>query len=106
MSAKTGIGASVMRIEDLPLVTGKGCFAADVSFPHQLHMRLVRSAHAHGRIRSVDVSQAAALPGVYAVWTADDVADISPIDFREGPIEKLAPYRQPILARDRVRYVG
>ena len=106
MSAKTGIGASVMRIEDLPLVTGKGCFAADVSFPHQLHMRLVRSAHAHGRIHSVDVSQAAALPGVYAVWTADDVADISPIDFREGPIEKLAPYRQPILARDRVRYVG
>jgi carbon-monoxide dehydrogenase large subunit/6-hydroxypseudooxynicotine dehydrogenase subunit gamma len=106
MSAKTGIGASVTRIEDLPLVTGKGCFAADVSFPHQLHMRLARSAHAHGRIRSVDVSQAAALPGVYAVWTADDVADISPIDFREGPIEKLAPYRQPILARDRVRYVG
>jgi carbon-monoxide dehydrogenase large subunit/6-hydroxypseudooxynicotine dehydrogenase subunit gamma len=106
MSAKTGIGASVARIEDLPLVTGKGCFAADVSFPHQLHMRLARSAHAHGRIRSVEVSQAAALPGVYAVWTAADVADISPIDFREGPIEKLAPYRQPILARDRVRYVG
>jgi carbon-monoxide dehydrogenase large subunit/6-hydroxypseudooxynicotine dehydrogenase subunit gamma len=106
MSAKTGIGASVTRIEDLPLVTGKGCFAADVSFPYQLHMRLARSAHAHGRIRSVEVSQAAALPGVSAVWLADDVSDISPIDFREGPIEKLAPYRQPILARDRVRYVG
>src|SRR5216683_3807405 len=103
---KTGIGASVTRIEDTPLVTGKGRFAADVSFPHQLHMRLVRSSHAHGRIRSIDVSQAAALPGVYVVWTADDVADISLIDFREGPIEKLAPYRQPILARDRVRYVG
>jgi aerobic carbon-monoxide dehydrogenase large subunit len=102
----TGIGASVTRIEDWPLVTGKGRYAADVSFPHQLHMRLARSAHAHGRIRSLDVSQAAALAGVYAVWTAADVADVPLIDFREGPIEKLAPYRQPILARDRVRYVG
>jgi aerobic carbon-monoxide dehydrogenase large subunit len=103
---KSVVGTSMPRIEDLPLVMGKGRFAADVSFPHQLHMRLVRSSRAHGRIHSVDVSQAAALRGVHAVWTAGDVADISPIDFREGPIEKLAPYRQPILARDRVRYVG
>lgn len=103
---KTGIGASVTRLEDLPLVTGAGRFAADVSFPHQLHMRLMRSAHAHGRIRSLDVSQAAALRGVFAVWTAADVADVPLIEYREGPIEKLAPYRQPILARDRVRYVG
>jgi aerobic carbon-monoxide dehydrogenase large subunit len=105
-SRKSVVGASVPRIEDLPLVTGKGRFAADVSFPHQLHMRLVRSPLAHGWIRSVDILQAVALRGVHAVWTADDVADITPIDFREGPIEKLAPYRQPILARDRVRYVG
>jgi len=103
---KTGIGASVTRLEDLPLVTGKGRFAADVSFPHQLHMRLARSSHAHGRIRAIDVSQAAALSGVFAVWTAADVADVPLIDFREGPIEKLAPYRQPVLARERVRYVG
>jgi carbon-monoxide dehydrogenase large subunit/6-hydroxypseudooxynicotine dehydrogenase subunit gamma len=105
-SGKRVVGVSVPRIEDLPLVTGKGRFAADVSFPHQLHMRLARSSLAHGRIRSVDVSQAAALHGVHAVWTVDDVADISPIEFREGPIEKLAPYRQPILARGLVRYVG
>ena len=46
------------------------------------------------------------LPGVVAVWTADDIADVPPIDFREGPIEKLAPYRQPVLAQHKVRYVG
>jgi carbon-monoxide dehydrogenase large subunit len=100
------IGLSVERLEDLPLVTGRGCFAGDVSFPHQLHMRVVRSSHAHGRLKSVDIAAARALPGVIAVWTADDIADLSPIDFREGPNEKLAPFRQPVLARDYVRYVG
>ena len=44
--------------------------------------------------------------GVVAVWTADDIADVPPIDFREGRIEKLEPYRQPVLATGRVRFVG
>ncbi len=100
------VGKSVSRLEDRPLVSGQGAYVADISFPHQLHMRLVRSAVAHGRIVSVDASAARALPGVVAVWTAADVADIPPIDFRLSRIEGLAPYRQPILARDRVRYVG
>src|SRR5262249_58296678 len=96
--AKKWIGQPVERLEDPPLVTGRGRFAADISFPHQLHMRIARSNHAHGRIVSVDVSAARALPGVVAVWTAADIAGIGPIDFREGRIEKLEPYRQPILA--------
>src|SRR4029079_883872 len=66
----------------------------------------VRSAHAHGRILSIDTRAALALPGVVAVWTSADVADVSPIDFRLTRIEGLAPYRQPILSRQRVRYVG
>src|SRR6516225_3784521 len=74
------VGRSVTRLEDRPLVTGRGAFAADVAFPHMLHMRVVRSGHAHGHI--------------------------TPIDFRLTRIEGLAPYRQPILARQRVRYVG
>ena len=49
---------------------------------------------------------ARALPGVFAVWTAADVADVPPIDFREGSIAALDPYRQPILANGIVRYVG
>jgi carbon-monoxide dehydrogenase large subunit/6-hydroxypseudooxynicotine dehydrogenase subunit gamma len=87
-------------------VTGRGRFAADVGFPHMLHMRVVRSGYAHGRITSIDSSEALALPGVVAVWTSADVADIPPIDFRLTRIEGLAPYRQPILAKERVRYVG
>ncbi len=100
------IGQSVERLEDPPLVTGRGRFAADINFPRQLHMRMVRSNHAHGKIISVDASAARALPGVVAVWTAQDIADVPPVDFREGPIEKLAPYRQPVLATGTVRYVG
>ena len=69
-------------------------------------MRIVRSANAHGVLKNVDVAEAKALRGVVAVWTASDIADLPPIDFREGPIEKLAPFRQPVLARDYVRYVG
>ncbi len=100
------VGRSVTRLEDRPLVTGRGRFAADISFAHQLHMRVVRSAHAHGRIVAIDTGAARATPGVVAVWTAADVAAIPPIDFRLTRIDGLEPYRQPILATDRVRYVG
>ena len=100
------IGQSVERLEDPPLVTGRGTFAGDINFPHQLHMRIARSAHAHGRIASIDTAAARALPGVFAVWTAADIAEVPPIDFREGSIPALDPYRQPVLATDRVRYVG
>src|SRR5258708_19558525 len=99
------VGKSVPRLEDRPLVTGRGSYAADISFPHQLHMRLVRSAVAHGRIVSIEADDARALPGVVAVWTSADVAGIPPIDFRLSRIEGLAAYRQPILARDRVPYL-
>jgi carbon-monoxide dehydrogenase large subunit len=100
------IGRSVTRLEDWPLVTGQGRFAADISFAHQLHMRVVRSVHAHGRIRAIDAAAARAMPGVTAVWTTSDVVDVPPIDFRLTRIEGLDPYRQPILAAEAVRYVG
>src|SRR5690348_10347625 len=100
------IGQSVTRLEDPPLVTGRGRFVADISFPHQLHMRVVRSASAHGRIVSIDTTEAKTAPGVHAVWTAADIPEVPPIDFREGRIERLEPYRQPVLAQKLVRYVG
>ena len=100
------LGHPVPRIEDRPLVTGHGLYAGDVSFPHQLHMRIVRSAHAHARIVAIDTVAARALPGVVAVWTVADIADLPPIDFRDPSAEALKPYRQPVLARGRVRYVG
>ena len=106
LTAPPYIGRSIQRLEDPPLVRGEGRFAADVSFPHQLHMRVVRSQIAHGIIRAIDTAPALSHPGVVAVWTHADVADIPPIDFRLTAVPGLAPYRQTILADRRVRYVG
>jgi aerobic carbon-monoxide dehydrogenase large subunit len=100
------LGRSVPRLEDRPLVSGRGRFVGDISFPHQLHMRVVRSPYAHAVLRAVDTSAAAAASGVVAVWVAADIADLPPIDFRDPANEGLRPYRQPLLARERLRYVG
>ncbi|MGA8998342.1 MAG: xanthine dehydrogenase family protein molybdopterin-binding subunit, partial [Pseudolabrys sp.] len=107
MSAKQKfIGRSVPRLEDRPLLTGQGRFAADISFPGQWTMRVVRSPAAHGNIRSIDASAALTLPGVHAIWTHADVAQIPPIPFRLTGLKQLEPYRQLVLAKDVVRYVG
>jgi CO/xanthine dehydrogenase Mo-binding subunit len=100
------VGRSVPRLEDRPLLKGEGRFAADISFPGQWHMRVVRSSLAHGKIKSIDASAAIKLPGVHAVWTSADVAHIPPIPFRLTGLKTLEPYRQPVLAREVVRYVG
>lgn len=100
------VGQSVTRKEDGPLLRGQGKFAADINFPNQLHMRVVRSTYAHGNIVSVDLAPALAIPGVVAAWSFADVSEIPPIDFRLTRLEQLAAYRQTILAQDKVRYVG
>ena len=100
------LGQSIRRIEDRPLLTGKGRFAADIGFPGQLHMRAVRSPVAFGRLRAIETGEALAMAGVAAVWTGADVAAIPPIDFRQVRVPGLEPYRQPILAQEFVRYVG
>lgn len=102
----SAIGKSLKRVEDRPLLTGQGRFAADNNVVGQLHMRVVRSPVAFGKIVSVEIDDALALPGVVAVWTHADIADLPPIDFRMTRIEGLARYRQTILAHDYVRYVG
>jgi CO/xanthine dehydrogenase Mo-binding subunit len=96
----------VPRLEDPPLLTGRGAFIGDIGFPHQLHMRMVRSPYANAVLQSVNVGTALAAPGIVAVWTAADIADLPPIDFRDPAAEALLPYRQPLLARERLRYVG
>src|ERR1044071_2542436 len=100
------LGRSVPRLEDRPLVRGQGQVVGDIGFPHQLHMRVVRSPYAHALLRAVDISAALAVPGVVSVWIAADIVDLPPIDFRDPANEALRPYRQPLLARDRLRYVG
>ncbi|GAA0965698.1 molybdopterin-dependent oxidoreductase [Acrocarpospora macrocephala] len=100
------IGARALRIEDPVLLRGAGRFAADTIRPGELHMRVVRSPIAHGRIRSVDVTPALLLDGVVAAWTHADIAELPAIGFRLTPLADLLPYRQPVLARRIVRYVG
>ena len=100
------IGRSLPRLEDPPLLKGEGQFAADINFPGQWVMRVVRSPVAHGRIERIDVNAALALPGVHAVWTHADVAHIPRIPFRLTGLKTLEPYQQPILADGFVRYVG
>ena len=100
------LGQSIRRLEDRPLLTGLGRFAADIGFPGQLHMRVVRSPVAFGRLLGIEAGEALAMAGVVAVWTGADVAALPPIEFRQVRVPGLEPYRQPILAQDHVRYVG
>lgn len=117
-----GVGARVRRREDVPLLTGAGYFVADTVLPGETHAVFVRSVHPHARILSVDAAEARALPGVLAVLTgveadADrlggipwevrppvppgtDEASLPPL----GAPEVAPP--QPVIARERVRYVG
>jgi CO/xanthine dehydrogenase Mo-binding subunit len=95
----------MLRVEDLPLLTGAGRFAADIRLDRETHMRVVRSPLPHGVVHGVDVSAAKAIPGVLAVWSASDI-DLGPIEFRQVAFPQMLPYRQPVLARTRLRYVG
>jgi carbon-monoxide dehydrogenase large subunit/6-hydroxypseudooxynicotine dehydrogenase subunit gamma len=88
------------------LVTGRASFVGDMSFAHQLHMRVVRSSIAHGRIVCIDIAAALESPGVRAIWTSADLSGVPPIPFRATKIEGLERYRQPVLAKELVRYVG
>src|SRR5713101_7354410 len=72
-SKNTGIGQPVRRREDFRLLTGKGCYSDDFSFPGQAYAVMVRSPHAHALIRAVDTGEAAAAPGVLAVLTGQDL---------------------------------
>ena len=68
-----GIGQSVTRFEDPRLLRGGGRFINDVNLPGQAHAVVVRSMHAHARIRSIDSAAALRAPGVLAVFTGADV---------------------------------
>jgi aerobic carbon-monoxide dehydrogenase large subunit len=107
-----GIGAPLRRVEDRRFLTGRGRFVADIELPGALHCVLVRSPHAHARIRKIDTSATAGAPGVVAVFTgadmaADGMAPMRPmwaVRSRDG-----SPMAEPprfALARDTVRHVG
>jgi len=106
------IGAPVRRREDPALITGQGKYVADVSLPGAAHMCVLRSPHAHARVRAIQVDEARSMPGVLAVVTAADVnphlKKPLPVD-TETPAGKFEVLHNPAryaLASDRVRYVG
>lgn len=83
-------------------VTGRMGYTIDMSFPGMLHAKLLRSSSAHARIKRLDVSEARKVPGVVAVLTGRELANRSDLQPHYGPV-----YRdQPILAIDKVRFVG
>jgi len=75
---RTAIGDPVERIEDPGLLRGEGRYTDDVSEPNQAYAYVVRSPHAHGLLRGIDSQKARAMPGVLAVYTAQDLAAYGP----------------------------
>ncbi|GAA4830986.1 xanthine dehydrogenase family protein molybdopterin-binding subunit [Saccharopolyspora rosea] len=104
---RTGVvGARVRRHEDDRLLRGLGRFADDVDRLGQVHVRFVRSTAARAEITGIDTSAARAVPGVVAVVTGHDLADLPPIPIRLPRGDEPDGCLQRVLPTDEVRYVG
>jgi CO/xanthine dehydrogenase Mo-binding subunit len=103
VSAKVGsqVGRSVPRLEGRDKVTGRAEYTHTMRVPGMLHAKLFRSTVAHGRIKSIDTSAAKKVPGVLHVVTVDDVMKVL-----KSPYYGPAFHDQPILAHEKVRFVG
>ncbi|HEY4172521.1 MAG TPA: xanthine dehydrogenase family protein molybdopterin-binding subunit, partial [Rhodopila sp.] len=112
MNDRAVIGDSPRRREDARFVTGGGAYLDDLRFDRLAHAVFLRSPHAHARIRAIDTSAAAGIPGVVAVLTAADAAADGLRPLRptvEANVQTNEPFRflpQPLLAEGKVRYVG
>jgi carbon-monoxide dehydrogenase large subunit len=100
------VGSPVERLEDFRFLTGRGQYVDDLTLDGVLHAVILRSSVAHGRIRSIDTAAARARPGVHAVITAADIGKVPNIPLRQEPMPQLKRYEQPVIATDKVRYVG
>ena len=109
-SGRYGIGQPVQRTEDPVLLRGEGRYTDDLNEPGQAYAWLVRSPHAHGLLKNINVETARSMPGVLAVYTGEDLKAYGPhkcaLDFknRDG-----SPMKRPVrksLATGKVRFVG
>ncbi|MGE5217965.1 MAG: xanthine dehydrogenase family protein molybdopterin-binding subunit [Chloroflexota bacterium] len=99
------IGAALKRVEDPPLITGKGCYVDDIQLRGMRYLAVQRSPYPHAKILSVDTSKAKAMPGVEAVLTGDDIGE----RLNLAPSQVLANMKippHPVLARGAVHCVG
>ncbi len=105
-----GIGASTKRREDVRFLTGRGKYTDDIVLAGQTHAVFARSDVANGRINSIDTTAAEAMPGVLAVFTGEDFAEVGGnpagwlINSRDG--EPMKEPKRPVLAHGKVRHVG
>ena len=97
------LGTRVVRVEDPRFLTGEGTYIGNLVLPGALHLSFVRSTMAHARLLDIDASDALAMPGVVAVWTAKDI-DLAPAPPAHGFMNKGIRY--PFIASDTVRFVG
>src|SRR5438270_11609048 len=105
MSTKTmpagQIGRSLPRLEARDKVSGRAEYTHNLRLPGMLYGKIFRSTIAHGRIKSIDTSAAKKIPGVFRVVTSDDIRTVIPHPYY-GPAFR----DQPIVAIDKVRFVG
>jgi len=107
-----GIGQPIRRKEDVRLVTGGGRYSDDIQLENQLHIHFFRSPHAHAGISGIDLSAAREAPGVHHVFVHEDLAAdgvqdlMTDVDFSDRNGTKIRRSRRPVLARERVRFVG
>jgi len=104
------LGRSIKRFEDARLVIGDGVFIDDIKLPDMLHAVVVRSVHAHARIRSINVVDAIELDGVVEVLIGADLAgklpDLPIRPMGDRSVDEFNPPEHPVLAQDKVCYVG
>src|SRR5688572_13157814 len=103
------VGARVRRVEDPRYILGQGRYVGDLKLYGMVDIAILRTPHAHAKIRSIDVSKAKEHPGVLAVFTSADFGDaVQPLqadlDHVKNPTYKPCAWYP--LARDKVRYVG
>jgi carbon-monoxide dehydrogenase large subunit len=101
------IGSAIERREDLRFLRGRGEYLDDLKPTGLVYAVILRSSVAHGRIVSIDTSAALKISGVHAVITAKDMPNGPPIvPMRLQPLPEFKPFEQPVIAHDKVRYVG
>lgn len=103
----TLVGQPLERLEDFRFLSGRGTYVDDINPENVVHAAILRSSVAHGRIVHIDVSAARSMPGIHAVLIAADIGDVIPrIPVRMAPAERQERFLQPVIAADKVRYVG
>src|SRR5579871_3856092 len=99
-------GLPLERLEDDRLLRGQATFVDDVVLEGMVHLAVLRSPIAHGRIVRIDADEARAMPGVLAVFVGSDFDSLPPIPLRLAPMEGVERFLQRPIARDKVRFVG